>query len=178
LRLSLHTYPRRYRIFTGLALLHLALMALGASYTGYSWSGPFERALDYYGELSGSGQTYGFFAPGIYTQLRAVFEVTDKSGQTRQVNLAVGENHEADLRVGNIIDQFSYEVEDPVEFQRSLSSSLAGTIFGRYPESRTVAVKLEEFHPVSMSEYRSGVRSRWESVYQAKYAVAKSEKTK
>jgi hypothetical protein len=156
-----------------IALVHLSLMALGASYIGYSWAGFLEPALNYYGDLSGAGNGYGFFAPGVYSQLRALFEVTDKSGNVQTVNLATGASHEADLRVGDIIDQFGNDVEDSVKYQRALSSSLAGTIFGRYPDAETVNVRLEKFDPVSMGDYRNGHRAHWDSVYQAKYAVSK-----
>lgn len=165
-------YPRRYRIWLGISLLHLTAVALGASYLGYSWAGPLAPALDYYGALSGAGSSYGFFAPGISSQLRATFEVIDKAGHRRPVELTTGASAEADLRVGNIIDEFASDAEDPVVFQRSLSSSLAGTVFGRNPDAARVAVKLENYKPVSMVEYRAGARGRWEPLYQATFAVA------
>jgi hypothetical protein len=167
------TYPLRHRIALGAALFHLALVGLGASYLGYSHFGKLAPALDYYGELSGAGFTYGFFAPGIYDQLRAIFEITDPAGRTRRVDLATGASHEADLRVGNIIDQFAEDADRSMEFQRSLSSSLAGTIFGRYADARQVKVILEEFHPVSMRDYRSGGRPHWAFLYSAKFEVSR-----
>jgi len=167
-------YPLRYRVCLGLVLTHLFLMILGASDIGYSWSGPLAPALDYYGSLSGADTVYDFFAPGIDGQLRAIFKITDHFGKSREVNLAESENQEADLRVGNIIDEFQNHEDDPISFQRALSSSLAGTIFGRYPEAEKVTVKLENYIPVSMKEYRSGMRPHWDHVYEAQFAITPS----
>jgi hypothetical protein len=170
-------YPLHYRIFLGVALLHLMLMACGASYVGYSWLGPFAPALEYYGQLSGAGNSYGFFAPEVAGQLRASFEVIDRSGRNRFVPLETGTSHEADLRTGNIIDQFSQDFQDSEgdhqaeDLQRSLSSSLAGTVFGRYPDAFQVVVHLEKFTPISMADYRKGEKPQWTPVYQAKFAL-------
>lgn len=155
----------------GIALFHLLLMALGASGLGYSWLGPLKSPLTYYGALSGAGDGYGFFAPGISGQLRARFEIVDHEGVPQTVRLETGASHEADLRVGNIIDQFTEDFVDPDLLQRSLAASLAGTIFGRYPRAERVVVHLENFTPVSMVDYRQGLRAHWDPVYQASFAL-------
>jgi hypothetical protein len=165
-----------YRVWIGIALCHLILVSLGASYVNISDENWVGRAVNIYDEVSGAGSSYGFFAPGIFSQIRAVFDVIDANGQTRTVNLAKGINKEADLRVGNIIDQFQSidEVEDGDDerierLQRSMAASLAGTIFGRYPGAKKVVLRLEKFQPPSMEEYRRGERPNWEPLYSAAF---------
>jgi hypothetical protein len=165
----MNAIPLRMKILLALALAHLGLVALGASYVGYAWLGPLAPAAGFYAGLSGAGSTYGFFAPGVGSQLAATFDIIDARGRSREVRLLSGKGGEGDLRLGNIIDQFWNETEDPVALQRSLSSSLAGTIFGRYPEARQVAVHLKKFDPVSMQEFREGKRPEWTTVYNAKF---------
>jgi hypothetical protein len=102
-------------------------------------------------------------------QLIAHFDALDGDGRWADVSLATGSSHEADLRVGNIIDQFWVE-EDAPGAERALAASLAGTIFGRHPEAREVAVRLEYFEPASMEAYRLGDRPRPSPLYEARFA--------
>jgi hypothetical protein len=79
-------------------------------------------------------------------------------------------NMETDLRIGNIFNQFFSESgEDAEDLQRSVAASLAGTVLGRNPDATAVNVRLENFSPVSMKEYRSGSRPSWSSIYEAKF---------
>ena len=151
---------------------------MGASGLRYSWAGRFEPVLNYYGELTGSGQSYGFFAPGVWGQIRASFDVIDKNDHSTPVSLDTGLSREAGLRVGNIINEFTEQAEDLVKLQRSLSSSLAGTVFGRYPEATKVVVRLEEFLPVSMQEFRAGSRAHWKPIYTATYMANRARSQK
>ena len=122
--------------------------------------------------ISGSNENYGFFAPGVSTQLGVYFDVTDQSGKTRTFSLETGVSHEADLRVGNMVGQFGTESDDPEKLQRAVAASLAGTMFGRHTEAKSVNVRLEELNPVSMADYRKGERAQWKPIYQAKFEVS------
>ena len=53
--------------------------------------------------------------------------------------------------------------------RRSLSASLAGKMFARYPEARAVVVRLETFTPVAMEAWRRGERPQWSPLYTAKF---------
>jgi len=168
---------RKYRIWIPIAICHLLLVLLGASYIDLSTLGG--KYLGYYGALSGAGNSYGFFAPGVSGQLRARFEVVDRNGIQKEVSLTSSASHEAELRVGNIIDQFAGDVEEDEDddedgsaqedLHRSLAASLAGTVFGHHPEANQVVVQFEEMVPVSMKAYREGTRSQWTSLYEAKF---------
>src|SRR5437016_3536232 len=90
-----------------LAAGHLMLVICGAA--GFSpdpqtaKANPAKLGLAYYGSLSGSENGYGFFAPGVAPELRAVFTLSDDQGNTWSDVLDKGVSAEADLRVGGII---------------------------------------------------------------------------
>ena len=165
---------RRGYLWLALAAGHLGLVALGAGSVNLRDLGLPGRALEEYGALSGASSGYGFFAPGVGFQLGARFDIIDKGGVTTPDSLATGASHEADIRVGNIIDQFGrVDDEDDEEaaarVRRALAASLAGTLFGRHPDAAAVVVRLQSFTPVSMEAWRSGERPRWAPVYTAKF---------
>src|SRR5580704_19040301 len=116
--------PRRRRILLGGAAGHLILVALGAGSVGLAPLGAPGRLLSAYGALSGAGSGYGFFAPGVGGQILARFEVLDAKGRWVTVPLSTGSSHEADLRVGNVIDQF-WAAEETPGLERALAASLA-----------------------------------------------------
>lgn len=163
------TGPSKQLLWVSVGLTHLALVALGAANVDLSKYGILGRAATYYGQISGSGDSYGFFAPGVWGQERALFDVVDQGGITRTIALETHASREADLRVGNVISQFQDDVENPEDLQRAVAASLAAAVFGRYPEARKVTVRLEEYRAVSMRDYRQGIRARWEPLYNASF---------
>jgi hypothetical protein len=165
---------RRCRLLLSVAAGHLALVTLGASTVSLGELGLPGRALDAYGALSGASSSYGFFTPGVSFQLGARFDVIDGAGLVTRASLATGASHEADIRVGNIIDQFGTlgdedDEEGSAQLRRSLAASLAGKMFARHPEASAVVVRLETFEPVSMEAWRSGERPAWKPLYTAKF---------
>ncbi|MEO5969216.1 MAG: hypothetical protein ABIQ95_04750 [Bdellovibrionia bacterium] len=180
--------PYKNQVWMGFALCHLVLVALGASYVDLSRLGSLGKVLGYYSELSGAGSGYGFFAPGISGQLRVRFESNSQLGSNSGLGFIDGTvaeraaSHEAILRLGNIVDQFPTDglgedaYDDPEigvdadnRLKRSLASSLAVNMLKRHPEVKQLAVYLEEFSPVSMEEFRSGLRPQWTILYEVKF---------
>jgi hypothetical protein len=164
----------RYRnhLWLAAAAGHLALVTLGASTLNLRELGLPGRVLDEYGVLSGAASSYGFFTPGITYQLGARFDLVDRDGRSKSASLATGVSHEADIRVGNIIDQFGSagdDEEDTEDLRRSLAASLAGKMFARNPDATAVVVRLETFAPASIEAWRSGDRPRWRPLYTAKF---------
>ena len=151
------------------ALAHLALVSAGAFGVDYSSDNILGRMLNGYGSASGAGSSYGFFAPGIFSQIRAVFDITGRDGSVRSIPLESHVSHEADLRIGNIIEQFANDFDNQIEFQRSLAASLAATFFGREPQAKSINVRIERFTPSSMEEHRLGLRPLWIPEYSAKF---------
>lgn len=162
---------RKYWTFALLSV-HLALVVAGAAYYGFANYGVLGKALDVYGAASGANSSYGFFAPDVGSQVRARFEITDRQGHHRFTNINSGLNHESDLRINGIISGVMSEEQDPDRFARSLSASLAGTLFGRDTDAARVKVTLEEFAPVSMAQYRAGARPDWKSFYEISFEPA------
>jgi hypothetical protein len=162
---------RRRRLLLGLFAGHLILVALGAGSVSLSPLGALGDLLEGYDALSGAGSGYGFFAPGVTGQIVAHFAVLDGEGRPTDVPLATVASHEADLRLGNIVDLFSADDDDDApSVSRALAASLAGTIFGRHPEARQVVVRLEFLEPASMEESRHGGRARRSPLYEAVFA--------
>ena len=166
---------RRGYLWLAAAAGHLVLVTLGAGSINLGELGLPGRALDEYGSVSGASSGYGFFSPGVGFQLGARFDIVDRGGVATHASLATGTSHEADIRVGNIIDQFG-RVEDDEDdeegaarVRRALAASLAGKMFGRHPEAAAVVVRLETFEPVSMEAWRDGQRPRWNPLYTAKF---------
>jgi hypothetical protein len=167
------------RLLLTVGAVHLLLVALGAASIEWREHGRVGRWLAVYSGLSGADAGYGFFAPGVGSQVHAVFDVQEKNGHTFTTTLESHSSQEANLRVGNITDQFAdFEEDKSEELTRSLSASLAGTIFGRYPRARTVTVRIEQFTPVDMKEFREGKRPRWEPAYSAVFAYLPREEPK
>ena len=121
-------------------------------------SGRVTRAIDEYRALSGANVYYSFFVPGVDTQVRPVFEVTDRSGRMTTDMLSRSVDSEVDLRIGNLVSLLDHEEED---FQRALLASWAGVMLARHPGAERVVVRIEAFHLPSMEEYREGRRPEW-----------------
>jgi hypothetical protein len=159
------------RVLLFLALLHLYFVALGAfNVTGLydlKWVG---RPLEVWGNLTGAGDNYGFFAPGVFGQSRILFEILDEKGRSRVVPFRSFENHDSDLRVGDIVNQLNFFTDDgPSETHRELAKSLAATMFGKFPDARKVIVHLQTLYPVTMQDYRDGARQKWQPFYDASF---------
>lgn len=176
----------RYRWLLGAVAVHLSLCLLGAASFHFDKVPVVGNALEYYAELTGANSGFGFFAPGVDGQVRARFDVIDAQGKVVPGALANSDlSHEAQLRVGNIVDQFedlggfaeeatSDEADAKAygnQLAQSLAASLAGKIFARYPQARQVAVHLEHYGAISMPEYRRGERAKWTAMYDVTFAL-------
>lgn len=151
--------PRRRLALLILAVAHLGLVAMGAvkmHIPGHGWA---KRALDEYRTLSGANVHYAFFAPGVDTQVRPVFELTDRTGSlTTDVLIRAGSS-EVDTRIGNMVYLLDYVDE---ELQRALLAAWAGVMFTRHPGAERVVVRIEDFELPSMAEYRQDRRAGWQ----------------
>lgn len=153
----------------GIAFSHLILVAIGASQLNlWPHESGLGRSLDYYGALSGAGSGYGFFAPGVGSQLRGSFDIVDGQGGVTPNAIEAGASHEGALRIGNLLGWFWRDTADR-KLQRSLAASWAGKMFARHPEAEQVVVRLETYHLPSMKGYRSGKRPHWVPYYEAKF---------
>lgn len=153
-----------------LGIVHINLVALGAFRVEVPPMPVLSRFLNAYGEITGSAFSYGFFAPGVTSQIRAQFDVVGKDSSQSTVHLEEGHNGEVALRIGDIVDQFdSNEREEPLSFQRALAASLVGAVFAKHGGARSVTVRLQRFTTVSMAQFRSGLRPSWKTLYTARF---------
>ena len=158
----------RYRhLLLGLSTGHLVLVVLGVINVNLPELGPIGRALGDYSLLSGADNGFGFFAPGVFGQFKAYFDVVDGEGRRTTTSLETGSSHEADLYVDHIASEF--DTEDP-ELRRSLAASLAGKVFTRHPEAREVVVRIERFESISTAEFRAGERPPQNPFYEATFS--------
>lgn len=160
----------RHRLLVAAAVFHLIVTLVGAAGKLPERGDPFSRTLQYYAAITGANNGYGFFAPGIGSQLRALFDVTEADGKVVTTGLQSGFSHEADLRVGNLIPRF-WDADEDERLRRSLAASWAGKILARHPGARTVTVRLEQYDLPSMTEFASGKRGAWEPYYRARFVL-------
>ena len=150
--------PRRRVALLSLAVVHLGLVAMGAVKMHLPGSGLVTWAIEGYRTLAGANVYYTFFVPGVNTQIRPMFELTDMSGVMTTDTLSRAVNSEVDMRIGNLASLLRYEDED---FQRALLASWAGVMFARHPGAERVVVRIETFELPSMEEHREGRRPGW-----------------
>jgi hypothetical protein len=153
-------------IATAVASFHLTLVGCGAA--GVTWPpalGVAGRALACYGELSGANNGYGFYAPAVGTEQRAVVTITDEAGQAHTDVPAEGATHEARLRLGSIAGMLIQEGPGP-----RVAASWAAAMFGRHPGARQIVLRVEEYDVPTMAEYRAGTSPRWVPVYEANFS--------
>jgi hypothetical protein len=154
-----------------LALGHLFLVLLGVSYIYVDEIPHIGKALGYFSFASGASNSYGFFAPDVAAQLHVLIDVTDKDGKKITIPLQTNTSHEADLRLGNIVNKYFSEDEDLESLQRGLATSFAAKAFTRNPSAKSVGIRFEELEPVSSAEYRSGLRAAWSSLYETTFEL-------
>ncbi len=150
-----------------IALLHLALVVCGAAggYGLFAGLGPFTSGVFLYGALSGSSNGYGFFAPGINSQVGAAFLLEDADGNTWTDELQRGHGREAVLRINSGVSWAGQE-----ELRDELARSWAATMFGRHPTATEVVVQVRIYEPPTMEQYHDGVRAEWEVIHEAVFS--------
>jgi len=155
----------RMLMATALAGAHLALVVCGAAdlFPRFGRSGV-AKGLRWYGHMSGSDSGYGFFAPEVGSQSRAIFTMKDKTGRVWTDTLEAGENNEVQLRVNGMVS------DAPTGRQRrALAASWAGKMFARYPQADEITVRIEFFDLPTMEEYAEGDEPEWVKDYEVTF---------
>lgn len=150
--------PRRRLALLVIAAAHLGLATMGGVKMHLPGRGWAQRAIAEYQVLSGTNVYYTFFVPSVDTQVRPVFELTDRSGRMTTDALSRAPSPEVATRIGNLISLLDYGDEDS---QRALLASWAGLMFARHPGAERVAIRIEAFELPSMEEYRRGREPGW-----------------
>lgn len=152
---------RLHALFTILAGLHLFLVICGATKRPVlPREHPAGTVLHLYGSASGSDSHYGFFAPGVGPQLRAIFFLTDEDGKTWTDAMTKGLNREAFLRAGCPVTLYGLpEVSE--EVRKGLLTSWAANMLARHPSAVEVTIQIEIFDPPPMADFHAGKAAEW-----------------
>jgi hypothetical protein len=147
------------------AVLHLLLTVRGAA--GLPLPGGLGgRAWAVYDAATGSGSSYGFFAPGVASMPRARMQVTDGDGVATTTVLRHAPACEVDLRIGTAVSMVLH-IDEPM--RRALAASWAATAFAR-PKAANFVVRVELLELPTMAEYRAGSRPQWRPYYEASFS--------
>jgi hypothetical protein len=153
----------RHTIYTALAALHLVLVACGAA--GWTVLPPNTapgHSLRLVRTYTGSDANYGFFAPGVSSQLRATITLIDGTGKQWTDTLDAGMSREAQFRAAGSLGMAA---ELP-GLQPVLAKSWAATMFGRHPTAKTVIVGFEAHGLPPMDDYQQGMRPEWILIFE------------
>lgn len=151
----------RYAFFAIAAVAHLVLVGASAAHIRlFSPDSPLDTAVGHYGSLSGSDNSYAFFAPGVAPQFRVTFTLTDAQGNTWEESGNQGATREAELRYDSMTSMFMFKPLRP-----RIAASWAAAMFGRYPNAEKVEVAVEAEDMPTMEAYRDGYRPEWAPVY-------------
>jgi hypothetical protein len=154
----------RFKIFAVLAAAHLALVFCGAAHlpvtTGIE---PVDRLLDWYGAMSGSETSYGFYSPTVAPETRATFTLTDASGRTWTDTPDLANFSEANLRFANAINLVYHDFRDEA------MQSWATYMLRRHPSAVRVNVLVEYQSLPYMAGYVEGDRPMWHVEFDETY---------
>jgi len=164
----MRTHPN---VWIALALGQVLLIALGAAHFDFFRWGRIGLPLGMWSAVTAASSRYGFFAPGVGSELKATFELIDSAGQVTTDTLAHGNARELELRIGNIVRTFGDRPEE-ARIRHALVASWAGKMFARHPGTDTVVVRIEGYDLPSMSAYASGLRPGWSPYYRASFRLA------
>lgn len=160
---------RKIRCFlVGAFACHVALVVAGAAHLTSGLDGSLGSGLRFYSALTGSGDSYSFFAPSVGPQVRARFILSWPHGKQAEETLESGKSREVGFRVGNIAGTI-YIAAKRSDLQRAFLGALAANRFGAHPDASEVQVHIEEWEMPTMIDYRAGSRPWWRVLNEATY---------
>lgn len=164
---------RRHKILLTAVFAHLALVICGAATLKIPGSNPVSKAVRAYGQISGADSGYGFFAPGVGSQFRFSFTMTDAEGNQWHDDLRFGTSQEANLRMTGMAN---YLAHSNAGHRYLVMQSLSAKMFARHPKATKVTVRYDMWAAVRqganpgddpivrlprMHEIRDGAKPEW-----------------
>ena len=158
------TLTRRHGLLTGLAVLHLLMVARGALHvpilpltdTGKGWA-------QAYGHWTGSSSGFSFFAPGVSPAVRVSFDLEGPSGERLHDDFR-SDNGAVNVRIHSMNLRFNLE-----DSRDALARAWAAAMFGRHPDARSVTVRVESLQLPGMEAHVQGSRPLWTEAYRAEF---------
>lgn len=155
------------RIWLGIALFHLLVAALHAAHIEEWGNVPVLKPLLAYGDYTGAGNIFSFFAPRIGNELGVVYTVADSTGHQQVLRLE-GENRECNRRIQTIYNFFSIEEAQPL-----LARSCADYMLRQYPEGQFIRITVVGKQMPDMAAFRGGEDGKWTPVLVKDYKKKK-----
>ena len=148
------------------AFLHLVLVVCGAASVRLSGRNLALGILAQYSEVSGADTHYGFFAPAVASQCRAMLTLRDAEGREWSDTIVADPAAGFGWRTSSAIDAIP---RLPENLRRALAGSWAAVMFGRHPHAVEVVVDAQIELLPTMAEWDAGARPQWESLYSSTF---------
>lgn len=136
-----------------IALFHLTVAAMHAAHFK-EWT-KHTTWLSGYGDYTGAGNIFSFFAPHIGNEIAVLYTVAD--GKSQHVMRLEGENTECNRRIQTIYNFFSIEEAQPL-----LARSCAAYVLKACADGTMVRVTVISKLVPEMKDFRAGMRAKWE----------------
>ncbi|RYZ36298.1 MAG: hypothetical protein EOO71_32335 [Myxococcaceae bacterium] len=158
-----HSLTSWHGLFTGLAALHLLLVACGALRIPIVAHSPdaVRPWAKGYTHWTGASSGYSFFAPGVGPAVRVSFELEHASGERLRDDFQF-ENSAVNVRIHSMMLRFGIQ-----DRRDNLARAWAAVMFGRHPEARSVIVHVDVLDIPSMEAHRGGELPLWSEKYRA-----------
>ncbi|MBN8228984.1 hypothetical protein JYK02_15850 [Corallococcus macrosporus] len=157
-----HTLTPRHGLLTGLAAVHLLLVACGAFHV------PFLQLTDTvrpwaqgYAHWTGASSGFSFFAPGVSPAVKVAFDLEGASGEQLHDDFR-SDNSAVNVRIHSMMLRFGLP-----DSRDALARAWAAAMFGRHPGARSVTVRVESLQLPSMEAHLRGERPVWSEAYRA-----------
>lgn len=139
------------------ACFHLFVVVLHAAHleewsTQKSW---LLKKVTAYGDFTGSGNIFSFFAPRVGNEIAVVYTLGD--GRHQEVTRLEGPNTECNRRIQTIYNFFSID-----EAQSLLAKSCAAYMLRQHPSSNVVRVTVIGKRVPEMAAFLAGTQPKWE----------------
>ena len=157
---------RRHLAWTVAALLHVVLVMFGAADLPLPGRGIATAVVAQYANVSGADTHYGFFAPAVASQCRAVLTMRDAESRAWNDTLVEDPSDPFAWRTASAVDSIP---RLPQKLRRALAASWAAVMFGRHPNAVQVVVDVQIEELPTMAEWRGGARSVWKSIHETEF---------
>lgn len=169
----------KHKLLMLFAMIHLGLAALGAA--AIPMGTPDNIPLiEWYRHVTGTDNSFSFFAPNVGAQERVVFVLHDADGNTWTDTLRIGPNHEANMCFETVPFVLA-ATDDPTAW--NMLKSMSHTMLDRHPTATRVTVRVEAYAAAwetenpdtpnidfpRMSEFRDGKRPEWLLKYEVNF---------
>lgn len=144
-----------------LATIHLAVVALHAAHLR-EWNikpAWIPNIIAAYGDYTGAGNIFSFFAPQIGEETTVLYTVVDPTGHQEVCQLQAA-NAEGDRRIQTIYNFFNIP-----EARDLLAQSCASYMLRQHPQGKWIRVTVVSHEIPTMSAFNNGTRPKWVPIF-------------